>query len=275
MTAPPMSYFGGKTLLADRIVAMLPTHQHYVEPFAGSLAVLLAKSPSRMETVNDLDGQLMTFWRVLRERPHELMRVCALTPHSRTEHQHAFDADVDALCDVEVARLTWLKITQGRSGTLRKTGWRHYVDPRGSSKSMPGYLDSYVERMAAAVERLHRVSLECRPAIDVIDKYGATPDVCLYVDPPYLGSTRTNSGYRTDMRDEASHATLLDVLLRARASVVLSGYASDLYDTTLKTWSRVAIPTITGQGGTRQERIEVIWSNRPISTSTLFDETPT
>src|SRR6059036_2058140 len=113
-----MAYFGGKTLMADRIVALLPTHAHYVEPYAGSLAVLLAKKPSRMETVNDLDGQLMTFWRVLRDKPEQLMRACALTPHARNEHATAFGADPNGIDDVEIARLTWVKIAQGRSGTL-------------------------------------------------------------------------------------------------------------------------------------------------------------
>lgn len=264
MTAPPMAYFGGKTLMADRIAALLPAHEHYVEPFAGSLAVLLAKRPSKMETVNDLDGQLMTFWRVLREQPEQLMRICALTPHARNEHLTAFDIDQAGLDDVEIARLTWVKISQGRSGTLRKTGWRYFVDPKGSSKSMPGYLDAYVDRMAAATERLHHVSLECRPWQEVVEKYGAIPQVCMYVDPPYLGSTRTTSGYQTDMRDDASHAELIKALQRARGSVVLSGYASDLYDAALSDWARIEIPTITGQGGTKQARTEVIWANRPI-----------
>ena len=82
---PPFAYYGGKTKLAPAIAALLPEHGHYVEPFAGSLAVLLAKPPSRMETVNDLDGALVNFWRVLRDRPLELARACALTPHSRAE----------------------------------------------------------------------------------------------------------------------------------------------------------------------------------------------
>lgn len=86
MTAPPMAYYGGKTRLAAKIAALLPAHDHYVEPFAGSLAVLLAKKPSRMETVNDLENLLMTFWRVLRDKPEQLARVCALTPHSRAEY---------------------------------------------------------------------------------------------------------------------------------------------------------------------------------------------
>lgn len=85
--APPMAYFGGKQRIAERIVALFPPHRHYVEPYAGSLSVLLAKAPAKLETVNDLDGDLVTFWRMLRDRPDELIRVCALTPHSRAEQQ--------------------------------------------------------------------------------------------------------------------------------------------------------------------------------------------
>jgi site-specific DNA-adenine methylase len=93
---PPVAYCGGKTTIADRIVALLPEHGHYVEPFAGSLAVLLAKPPSRMETVNDIDQDLI-FWRVLRDRPGDLERTCGLTPHSRAEHQLAYQAADDEL----------------------------------------------------------------------------------------------------------------------------------------------------------------------------------
>src|SRR6266545_6715117 len=94
---PPFAYYGGKTSLAERIVELLPPHRHYVEPFAGSLAVLLAKPPAPFETVNDLDQQLMTFWRVLRDRGPELARVCYLTPHARAEHQacHATAPSLD------------------------------------------------------------------------------------------------------------------------------------------------------------------------------------
>lgn len=82
---PPILYFGGKITIGPLIAQLLPPHEHYVEPFAGSLAVLLAKKPSPHETVNDLDDMLMTFWRVLRDRPADLERVCGLTPHSRAE----------------------------------------------------------------------------------------------------------------------------------------------------------------------------------------------
>jgi DNA adenine methylase len=269
---PPMTYLGGKTRLARRIAALLPRHEHYVEPFAGSLAILLAKAPSRLETVSDLDGELMTFWRVLRERPADLERVCALTPHSRAEHQAAFDLP-DDLDDLERARRVWVQLTQGRMGVRTRTGWRCYVDPAGTKTAMPGYLDGYVDRMAAAAARLHNVSLESRPALQLIDDYGRSPRVLIYADPPYLGSTRKSGRYKHEMLTDAQHAELADALRDVRSAVVVSGYASALYERLYAGWDRVEIPTTTGQGGTRQDRTEVLWSNRPIGDPCLFEVT--
>lgn len=264
MTLPPVPYFGGKMTVAPRIVDLLPEHEHYVEPYFGSGAVLFAKPPSAHETVNDLDGVLMTFWRVLRGRPADLARVCALTPHSRVEYDAA--VPLDAADDLELARQVFVKLTQGRSGRLRRTGWRHYVNPAGSGTSMPGYLEAYVARLAAAAERLQHVSLECRPALDLIAKYGAEPDVLLYVDPPYLGSTRGNdNAYRCEMRADDEHRELAEALHAARAAVVLSGYPSTLYDVDLYAdWNRVEFAASTGQGGTWANRTEVLWSNRQL-----------
>lgn len=274
MTAPPMAYYGGKTRLASKIAALLPPHEHYIEPFAGSLAVLLDKKPSRMETVNDLDGLLMTFWRVLRDKPEQLTRACALTPHSRSEYLAAREASLEDLDDVERARLIWVQIAQGRGGTLRKTGWRCYVDPAGCSSGMPQYLAGYVDRIAAAAERLHHVSLENRPALEIIEQYGGFPNCCLYVDPPYIGTSRAGGGgtYRHEMRSDGEHEELLGALLNCRASVVLSAYHSKLYDRRLADWARVEIPTMTGQAKTSHARTEVIWSNRALSAQrSLFD----
>lgn len=264
MSAPPFAYFGGKTTAAKRIVAALPAHLHYVEPYGGSLAVLLEKPRSRMETVNDLDHSLMTFWRVLRDRPLELARVCHLTPHSRAEFEDSEDLEVSD--SLEVARRVWARLTQSRTGRLNRTGWRHYVAPGGQSTAFPGYLDGYVDRMAAAAERLHHVTLECRPALELIHKFGADPDVLLYVDPPYVGSTRGSydKAYRHEMRDDDQHRELAAALHACRAAVVLSGYASDLYDLELyPDWHRTAFPSGTGQGGEGwSNRTEVLWCNR-------------
>lgn len=259
---PPFPYFGGKIRLADDIVATFPEHEHYVEPFAGSLSVLLAKSPSRMETVNDLDQDIVTFWRVLREQPNELARVCALTPHSRVEHIEAYDRP-DDLTDIERGRRIWISMTQGRAGVLRRSGWRHHVSPTGHGFGMPGYLAGYVDRMAAAAERLSKVTLECRPALELIAAYGQHENTLLYVDPPYLGSARVwGNNYRHEMRTDDEHRELAEALLECRAAVVLSGYPSPLYDELYSDWHVTSFATNTTQGGARGDRTEVLWCNR-------------
>jgi DNA adenine methylase len=271
---PPFQYYGGKTTLAPRIAAILPSHRHYVEPFAGSLAVLLAKPPSLMETVNDLDAALVTFWRVLRDRPADLARVCALTPHSRAEWEVCADLQVDD--DLEQARRVWVRLSQARSGRFHRSGWRHYVDPGHVSTAFPSYLDGYIERMSAAAARLHHVTLECSPALELVDRYGAAADVLLYVDPPYLGSTRRwDRSYRHELMSEAEHRELAAALRSCRAAVVLSGYASQLYDRQLyPDWHRQMFVTGTGQGPDGSgwsNRTEVVWSNRQL-TLALFEE---
>lgn len=265
---PPFTYFGGKTAIADRIAALLPPHEHYVEPFAGSLAVLLAKPPSKMETVSDLDGDLVTFWRVLRDHPQELERACALTPHSRAEYLACYDPATD---DLERARRVWVNLTQGRGGQMRRTGWRYYADPSGGA-SMPGYLGAYVARIMPAAERLASVSLECLDALDIIRRYGTHPGTLIYADPPYPESVRARHTrgvirgpqYRHELRTNDDHRDLLKTLLDCRAAVVLSGYATPLYDDLLTGWDRREIAAQAGNGtSSNRARTEVLWSNRP------------
>lgn len=260
---PPFPYFGGKQRIADTIIALFPEHEHYVEPYAGGLSVLLGKDRSKFETINDLDGDIMTFWRVLRDRPEELERAAALTPHSRAESLLARDRE-HLQDDVERARRVWVALTQRRGGQLQPTGWRYNIDPDGSTYSLTRYLSGYLQRFAPAAARLREVSLECRPALDVIAAYGKFDKVLLYVDPPYLGSTRgSTNAYRHEMRDPESHRTLAAALHQARAAVVLSGYPSPLYEDLYAGWHTTEIATHTGQGSVRGERVEMLWSNRP------------
>ncbi len=273
---PPFAYYGGKTTLADQIVSLLPEHSHYVEPFAGSLAVLLAKPRSDMETVNDLDQDLMTFWRVLRDQPAELERAMMLTPHCRAEQETAYDLEASS-SDLERARRVWVLLSQGRGSTLRKTGWRFCRDPAGSTYSMPDYLTAYAERVPPAAARLHGVSLECRDALEVASDYGKHPNVLLYCDPPYLATSRNSTNYRHEMAAEDQHRALAEVLREVSASVVLSGYASALYEDLYDGWHRTEMSAWTGNGirngATKTDgvRTEVLWSNRPLGEASLFD----
>lgn len=273
MAKPPFPYYGGKQMLADRISSLLPPHDQYVEPYAGSLAVFLAKPRSAVEVINDLDQDLVHFWRTLRDHPDELETACGLTPHARAEHADILNAVNNPAEDpIERARRTWVLLTQGRSGgTARRTGWRHF-NAAGSNYSMPRYLQAYVNRFGPAVARLHGVTLECLPALDIIDAYGGHPRTALYVDPPYVTATRTGTGYRHEMTD-GDHRDLAKHLHRCNATVLLSGYASDLYDHELyPDWYRLEVPAGTGNGDRWRDRTEVIWSNRSLGVQMdLFD----
>jgi DNA adenine methylase len=265
---PPVPYFGSKQRVADWIVSLLPEHGHYVEPYAGGLSVLLAKPASRMETVNDLDGDLVTFWRMLRDHTEDLVRVCELTPHARAELADAWEPTTD---DLERARRVWVRLTQGRGGMMRRTGWRHYSTTSNSSIGMPGYLEAYRGRILPAAERLRSVSLDCLPALTMIGKYGDGRDVLLYVDPPYLGITRSHRNrYGLEMREEAEHKELASALHGCVAAVVLSGYDSPLYRDLYADWHRYELITSTGNAAGNKARTEVIWSNRELG-NTLFN----
>lgn len=261
VTRSPVPYFGGKSWLAPRLAAVLPPHRHYVEVCGGSLAVLLAKRPSKQETVNDLDGFLMTFWRVLRDRPDDLERVCSLTPHSRAERALAQEISSE-LDELEVARRVFVALTQGRSGSLTRTGWRH--DLRTVSTPMPVTLQRYAGRIGAAAKRIQKVSLECRPAVEMISAYGGARDTLLYVDPPYVvdKGIRRGGEYRVEMRSVGAHQELAEACVGADAGVVVSGYASELWDSALADWYRWEIPMITSQGSGDGRRTEIVWSNR-------------
>lgn len=266
---PPVPYFGSKQRVADWIVSLLPAHGHYVEPYAGGLAVLLAKTPSRMETVNDLDQELMNFWRVLRDRTEDLVRVCELTPHARAELTAGWEPTTDEL---EQARRVWVRLTQGRGGMMRRTGWRHYSATSDSSIGMPGYLEAYRDRILPAAERLRGVSLECLPALTIIGKYGDGRDVLLYVDPPYLGTTRSHRNrYGAEMRDDTEHQELAAALHGCAAAVVLSGYDSPLYRELYADWHRYELTTTTGNAAGEKARTEILWSNRRLGATALFN----
>ena len=260
---PPFAYFGGKTTLAPRIAELLPEHDHYVEPFAGGLSVLLAKQPSRAETVNDLDGDLVNFWKVLRDQPEELERAAMLTPHSRAEYDASKSLDGD---DLERARRVWVRLTQGRSNSMQPHGWRY---GRDISKVMATHIKAHASRMAPAASRLANVSIENRDALDLIRDYGSDPNVCIYADPPYLGSTR-GTNYRIEMLEDDLHVQLADALLECKASVVLSGYASLLYEDLYPGWHRMELKAPTALSA-RAAESEVLWSNVALGAQQAFD----
>ena len=253
---PPFPYFGGKMKIAAEIVSHFPEHDRYVEPFAGSLAVLLAKPPEAYEVANDLDRRLIRFWRTLRERGDELERYCALTPHSREEYYIAkSEGEVDD--DLEDARRLWVLYSQSVSGAYEGAGWR----APGPTRKSPGqHFSRFHERFHGLADRLRSVTLENSHYLTIVRRYLDDPGTLMYLDPPYLASTRsTAKEYVQDMSSEVEHRELLEELQTAKGPIVLSGYPSDLYDELLDGWTRINIGATTQAGG---EREEMLWINR-------------
>lgn len=263
---PPFPYYGGKTRIAAEIASMLPAHKHYIEPFAGALSVLFAKEPSLVETVNDINGDIMNFFRVLRDRQPELERACVLTPHSREEHAQARDLDVPD--DVERARRTFVLLSQGRNASLRKTGWAHFQSPVGAG-SRPQYIQKMVGRFAPLADRLLDVTLECRDGIKLVQEFGRFEGNLMYVDPPYLAETRTSSGYAAEFSRADQHEELLEALLACNATVILSGYPSDLYTDRLAGWHRIDING--GRNVNNHATPETLWANQALNYQKPFE----
>jgi DNA adenine methylase len=271
----PFPYYGGKARLAPWIVSLLPAHRVYVEPFCGSAAVLFAKPPSTVEVINDLDGNVVTFFRVLRERPEELVRVLELTPYARQEYLTASLSD-PTLDELERARRFFVRATQGFNAAgvgRRAKSWSNGMR-RGASQAQT--VINQVGRLWDAARRLRQVVVDNRDATTVIAAY-AGPDVAMYVDPPYLASTRSGLrctaelDYTHDTSTDADHRALAEQLHATRAAVLLSGYPSPLYDELYADWHRIETVVhrpSTNRRGRRDAApgVEVIWSNRELAT---------
>ncbi len=278
---PPFPYYGAKVRLASWIAGLMPAHRVYCEPFAGSTAVLFARPcPAPHEVLNDLDSNVVTFFRVLRDREQDLVRHLALTPYSREEYRSA-DLAIEDLGELERARRFFVRTSQSFNacGTAagKRAAWSNGMR-RGSSQATS--VADLVGRLYAAAERLRRVVIENRGAVDVIAAYDAE-DAVMYCDPPYLDSTRTGlrahrqGDYRHDTNTEADHRQLAEVLHACASTVFLSGYPSPLYDELYADWWRAEMtvqrPTSNRPGRTGPDGVEVVWSNRPLATALQGD----
>lgn len=259
-------YPGSKWSIADWIINFFPEHETYLEPYFGSGAVLFSKQRSQLETVNDIDGEIVNLFRIIRERPDELAHAVRFTPHSREEYYLSYHEAKDEL---ERARRLLVRLWQGRGGkTSHRTGWRSMIEKNGP---LAGYeWMNFPEKIAAVAERLIGVQIENQPALKLIERY-KRPKVLIYADPPYIQSTRTTTSYRYEMTEE-DHEELLVVLDEHPGPVILSGYAHELYDCRLKHWRRET-KRAKAEGGAIRE--EVLWINpiaaEGIEQMSLFD----
>jgi DNA adenine methylase len=233
--APPpraaLRYYGGKARLAPWIVAHLPPHTGYVEPFGGAASVLLRKAPAPCEVYNDLDGEIVGFFRVLRERPGELVEAVRGTPFARAEIDLACAPTPPGVDDLERARRVYVRAWQGRHGlpARGRMGWRFERAAAGTRTAVAQWTD--LDRLWETAARLRAVQLECGDALRVLARFDG-PDTLFYVDPPYPADTRgarwATRAYAHELTD-ADHRRLAETLRELRGMAVVSGYPCPLY----------------------------------------------
>jgi len=254
MSAPRILHYpGSKWSMAEWIIDHMPPHTTYLEPFFGSGAVFFNKAPSALETINDLDGDVVNLFKVIRDRPEELAHAVRWTPYARAEYYAAYD--MDGADDLERARRFLVRCWMARGAkTSDRTGWRHIIDHNGPRPVRQW--NELPDHILEVTDRLKGVQLEGQPATQLIDRHRRS-DVLIYADPPYILSTRNKRMYRNEMKD-VDHAELLELLDAHPGPVLLSGYAHPMYDERLRHWRRET-REVRAEAG--QARTEVLWIN--------------
>src|ERR1043165_138398 len=121
-------WYGGKYNHLNWLLPLLPEAEHYCEPFGGSAAVLINRLPSPVETYNDLDGEVVNFFKVLRDQKDELIQAIGLTPFSREEFKKAINNNGGEVSDFERARRFFIRARQTRTGMAQVSSegrWAH------------------------------------------------------------------------------------------------------------------------------------------------------
>lgn len=260
-----LKYPGAKWKISKWLLQYIPEHKVYCEPFFGSGALFFKKEPSYIETINDLDGNIVNLFKVCREHPKELSELIKYTPFSREEFEDCYDLDIDD--SIERARRTLVRYHQsfGTTNSTKKS-WRNvqtYGGPR--TATMWNYLP---DTITECCERLKNAQIECTDGIKLCERYN-DPNTFIYCDPPYLQDLRKKNLYAHEMKQE-DHERLLEILVNSSSKILLSGYDSELYNDILKGWNSATIKTTVQMGLSRTEKI---WFNYDIEKeASLFEK---
>lgn len=252
-----LKYPGSKWNIARQLVNLIPPHHSYVEPYFGSGAVLFSKAPSAIETVNDLDGDVVNLFRCIQQDSERLARLVMTTPFSREIYDRQFEPGNSCAGRYRRAAGFLVQCWQGHGFRTNgyKVGWKNDVAGRERAYALWNWyrLPEWIVEIA---ERLRKVQIENRPALEVIQRFDSS-NVFIYIDPPYLPGTRTAKQYKHEMTD-ADHEELLDAILKSRAKIMISGYESEMYNDYLREWHKEYFDSCAEHGRPRQE---VVWMN--------------
>ena len=269
-------YPGSKWSIADWIISHFPEGYEkmvYLEPFCGSGAVFFNKNPGAVETVNDMESDIVNLFRVLRERPNDLKRALELTPYSREEYDLSFEP-----CDepIEKARRYMVRTTQAIGAKMHnneKCGWRNHKQMKigGTACKWGGITDTIAEAACRLRgDTTHLVQIEHMDAFRLIERYN-NPDTLMYLDPPYVIAARKSGKLYNHELDDAGQRRLLELITASRAKIIISGYESELYNEALAGWNKDVTMT---QTTSAKMATETIWMNYdpPKHQYSLFEE---
>lgn len=273
--------------MVKKLLPLIPQHKIYVEVFGGGASILLAKEPSPVEVYNDLNSDLVNFFRVLRDPQKftEFHRLVSLTPYSREEYNFCRKTWESSEDDVERA-YRWFVVARMSFGGIFGNGWGYAVtaSSRGMSTITSAWL-SAIDMLPEIHERMMRVQIDNDDFRIIIPRYD-TPDTCFYADPPYVSKTRKSQDvYKHEMTLQ-DHQDLVAMLLDVKGAVILSGYRHDVYTPLeLAGWTRHDFPTVCwaaaktrytglqGKGALLENapRIESVWLNQRATDSVIAD----
>lgn len=265
-----IKYPGAKWGVAPWVISHFPEHRSYLEPFFGSGAVLFTKSRSAIETVNDIDGDVVNLFDWIRKDPARLAHAIRFTPYARDEYDRAWAAQYTETDNFRRAVNFYIRMMMGHGfrTTGEKVGWKNDVQGREAAYAAKCWAKT-PEVIIQAAERLRGVQIENRPAVELIRRFNYQ-NVLIYADPPYMLGTRQNrKQYRHEMTDD-DHMELLEAIKAHRGPAIISGYDSDLYNRELKGWYKDGRTSFTQ---TASKRREILWMNfEPAAQMDMFRE---
>jgi DNA adenine methylase len=258
----PLSYYGGKQTLAPIILGLIPEHRIYCEPFLGGAAVFFAKEPSKVEVINDTNGELMNFYEVVQLDFPALEKEVAISLHSRKKHRQAevIYANPEMFDRVKRAWAVWM-LANSSYGCMLDAGFG-YDRTGGTSKKIDNKRNSFTVDCAI---RLQRTQIECCDALRII-RSRDMPDAFFYIDPPYVGSDQGHyDGYTQDDFDN-----LLKLLETIKGKFLLSSFRNAALREFIKRngWHTVGLKmtnSMTHHLKTPHSKVEVLTANYPIS----------
>src|SRR5438552_230496 len=258
----PVTWHGGKSKLAAKIIHHFPNHHTFIEVFGGSAAVLLAKKPSKVEVYNDINRELVNLFQVLRDSTlyRKLRRVLGNTRYARAEFLLAQQPSHDP---VESARRFIVRHRQSRGGLGER--WSYCVEDsrRGMSSAVARWRRG-IEQLPSVHERFRHVQIECDDWRKVLARYDGRQTL-FYLDPNYIPATRVAGNYDHEL-SELDHKELVGRLLAIRGMVVLSGYDHPLYKPLKQAgWTRVDFDVPAYSSDKRTRRTECLWLSLTIA----------